>query len=311
MVFATLAFPHEEVEPMQDRVRRGLSYANVMSTMAVFAVLGGGAYAAGTIGAKDIKRNAVRAKHIKKNQVGSRHLKRNAVTAAKLAGGAVGNRALGNAAVSARNVANGAIGASQLGDGSVSDGKLANGAVTNSKLGDGAVTNPKLADGAVTGAKVDESTLGPVPEADRLDGLDSMDFMRGAGRAHGGVLTDPEGGPATALDLDIGGTLALECRNPASVSSSLVFTNNSGATADVWAERMQGTPLPVAPTVTYSAVASGGNASIGISGPVVLSGESRLKFTIAVGARIAVVDARLVYAGGACRAPASITELRG
>jgi hypothetical protein len=286
---------------MQDRVKRGLSYANVMSTIAVFAVLGGGAYAAGTIGAKDIERNAVRAKHIKRNQVGSRHLKRNAVTAAKLAAGAVGNRSLGNAAVSARNVANGAIGAGQLADGSVSAGKLAN----------GAVTNPKLADGAVTGAKVDESTLGPVPEADRLDGLDSLDFMRGAGRAHGGVLLDPEGGQPTALDLDIGGTLALECRSPASAGSNFVFTNASGTTADVWTERTQGAPLPVAPTVAYSSVTSGGNASISISGPVVASGESRIKFTIAIGARIGVVDARLVHGGGACRAPVLITELRG
>jgi hypothetical protein len=52
-----------------------LSYANVMSTLAVFAVLGGGAWAAATIGANDIKRNAVRAKHIKSDQVRSRHVK--------------------------------------------------------------------------------------------------------------------------------------------------------------------------------------------------------------------------------------------
>jgi hypothetical protein len=57
---------------MLDQLRRGLSYANVMSTLAVFAVLGGGAYAAATIGAGDIKKNAVRAKHIRANAVTSK-----------------------------------------------------------------------------------------------------------------------------------------------------------------------------------------------------------------------------------------------
>jgi hypothetical protein len=69
-------------------VRQRLSYANVMSTIAVFGVLaGGGAYAASKIGPKDIKRNAVRAKHIKKNQVRTKHIRRGAVTKAKLAAG--------------------------------------------------------------------------------------------------------------------------------------------------------------------------------------------------------------------------------
>jgi hypothetical protein len=36
-----------------------------MSTIAVFAVLGGGAYAATKVGPKDIKKNAVRSKHVK------------------------------------------------------------------------------------------------------------------------------------------------------------------------------------------------------------------------------------------------------
>jgi hypothetical protein len=47
-----------------------LSYANVMATIAVFGVLaGGGAYAASTIGPGDIKKNAVRSKHIKTGEV--------------------------------------------------------------------------------------------------------------------------------------------------------------------------------------------------------------------------------------------------
>ena len=51
------------------RIRSHLSYANVMSTIAVFIVLGGGAYAATKIGSSDIARNAIRSKHVKDNQI--------------------------------------------------------------------------------------------------------------------------------------------------------------------------------------------------------------------------------------------------
>ena len=54
-----------------------LSYANVMSTIAVFGVLGGGgAYAASKIGPNDVKRNAVRSKHIKNGTIVSRDINR-------------------------------------------------------------------------------------------------------------------------------------------------------------------------------------------------------------------------------------------
>src|SRR5262245_24434502 len=48
-----------------------LTYANGMATIAVFVALGGGAYAASQIGPNDIKRNAVRSKHIENGQVRS------------------------------------------------------------------------------------------------------------------------------------------------------------------------------------------------------------------------------------------------
>jgi hypothetical protein len=53
---------------MLDKARSRLTYANVLSTIAVVSVLGtGSAYAAAQIGAGDIKRNAVRSKHVKMN----------------------------------------------------------------------------------------------------------------------------------------------------------------------------------------------------------------------------------------------------
>jgi hypothetical protein len=54
-------------------LRARLTYANVMATLAMFIVLGGGAYAAGTT--------------LAKNSVGSRQLKANAVTSSKVKDG--------------------------------------------------------------------------------------------------------------------------------------------------------------------------------------------------------------------------------
>jgi len=59
---------------MRNRLRSKLTYANVISTMCLFLLLGGGAYAASAL---------------PKNSVGSKQLKNNAVTTAKIKKGAV------------------------------------------------------------------------------------------------------------------------------------------------------------------------------------------------------------------------------
>ena len=74
---------------MIDRLRRRLTYANVMATLAMFVALGGGAYAVATIGARDIKKNAVRSKHIKRANVKRSDLRANAVNSAKVADGSL------------------------------------------------------------------------------------------------------------------------------------------------------------------------------------------------------------------------------
>jgi hypothetical protein len=56
---------------MIERIKPKLTYANVMVTLLAFVVLGGGAYAAAKIGAGDIKKDAVRSKHIKNGEVRS------------------------------------------------------------------------------------------------------------------------------------------------------------------------------------------------------------------------------------------------
>ena len=65
-------------------LRKRLTYANVMSSIAVFLVLGGTAFAATQLG-----KNSVGSKQIKKNAVTSAKIKKNAVSGAKIKNGAV------------------------------------------------------------------------------------------------------------------------------------------------------------------------------------------------------------------------------
>lgn len=114
------------------QIRQRLTYANVMSSIAVFFVLGGAtAFAATKIGANELKANSVLTGKIVKEAVTAGKIKNSAVTT----------------------------------------GKLANAAVTSDKLADNAVTTTKIADKAVTGAKINVTTLGPVPNAANAEKL--------------------------------------------------------------------------------------------------------------------------------------------
>ncbi len=71
-------------------VGRRLTYANVVATLALFLALSGGVvWAAGKIGAKNLKANAVTAGKIKRNAVTNAKIRGNAVTGTKIKAGAV------------------------------------------------------------------------------------------------------------------------------------------------------------------------------------------------------------------------------
>src|SRR3712207_2521695 len=55
---------------------------------------------------------------------------------------------------------------------------ITNGQVTNPDIGANAVGGGKVFDNSLTGADLNESSLGKVPDADRLDGRDSTAFLR-------------------------------------------------------------------------------------------------------------------------------------
>jgi hypothetical protein len=67
------------------QIRKRITYANVMSSIAVFLVLGGGAaYAAKKIGSNEIKGNSITTGKLKKNAVTASKIKQNSITTAKL-----------------------------------------------------------------------------------------------------------------------------------------------------------------------------------------------------------------------------------
>lgn len=73
-----------------NQIRKRLTYANVMSSIAVFLVLGGATAFAATelgknsVGTRELKKNAVTAAKIKKNAVTGAKIKKDAVTGAKV-----------------------------------------------------------------------------------------------------------------------------------------------------------------------------------------------------------------------------------
>lgn len=127
------------------RIRKRLTYANVISTIALFLVLTGGA--------------ALAASHLAKNSVGTKQLKKGAVTSAKIKRGAVGG--------------------AQIGSGAVGGGQLANGAVTGQKLAAGAVGTNQIGARAVTADKIDAASLPFTRVVDHIGGLAPAPFVNG------------------------------------------------------------------------------------------------------------------------------------
>lgn len=117
-----------------------LTYANVVSTLCLFLLVGGA--------------SAFAATKLAKNSVGATQIKKNAVVTAKIKNAAVTNSKLANNAVTSGKIADAAVTNSKLADAAVTSGKLADNAVTNSKLSDNAVTTGKITDSAVTNPKL-------------------------------------------------------------------------------------------------------------------------------------------------------------
>jgi hypothetical protein len=142
-------------------IRGRLTYANVMSSLAVFLVLGG----ATAFAASNLAKNSVGPKQLKANAVTTAKIKKGAVTALKLGGGAVGGGALANGAVSADKIANGAVTGDKLGSNSVTGAKIASGAVTGDKIAPGSISGAAINVGSTPFSQVVARIRGNTPQA--------------------------------------------------------------------------------------------------------------------------------------------------
>jgi hypothetical protein len=122
------------------RIRRHLTYANVMVTIIAFFVLAGGT----ALGAFVVSSNS---------QIGP-----GTVSGHKPPKGDHANVIPGS--ITTKDLAAGGVTGGKLGDGAVTNPKLATSSVSNANLRIGAVGPAKLADGAVTGAKLADGAVG-------------------------------------------------------------------------------------------------------------------------------------------------------
>jgi len=73
--------PDSEGDRVRNRFRQRLTYANVMSTLAVFIALGGSSYAAVTISGSSIKNRSIPAKKLKRNAITGKEVRESRLSA--------------------------------------------------------------------------------------------------------------------------------------------------------------------------------------------------------------------------------------
>jgi hypothetical protein len=134
---------------MSQRFRPRFTYANVVSTLCLFILLGGSSYAA-----VQLSKGQVKTKHIAKNAVTSAKVKDGSLLSKDFKAGQLPAGAKGDPGPKGDPGANGAIA-----DNAVTDAKIADNAVTNTKIADDAVTNTKIADDAVTNTKIADDAV--------------------------------------------------------------------------------------------------------------------------------------------------------
>ena len=146
-------------------IRSHLSFANVISLMALFVALGGTTYAAVTlpknsVGARQIKKNAVRAAEVRKNAVGASEIRSNAVVGGDVLDGGIGSLDILDGNLTAADLGNNSVGSGELAPNSVGSSELADNSVGSSELAADSVGNSELADNSVGSGEVTDGSLG-------------------------------------------------------------------------------------------------------------------------------------------------------
>jgi len=137
---------------------RGSVHATVVAYLALFAALGGTAWAVATIGPKDIKDNAVHSRHIENGQVKSADVQDESLT----------NDDVLDSSLSGNDISDGSLGGVDIGEGTV----------TGTQIGDGTLTGADVQNGTIGGADITDNA---VTSADVFGDLSTSDYALDAG----------------------------------------------------------------------------------------------------------------------------------
>jgi hypothetical protein len=169
-----------------ERIRRHMSFANVISVIALFVALGGASYAAvslpkNSVGAKQIKKRAVRGKHINRNAVSASKIQGNSISSSKIADGSVFGADLADNSVGSGELADNSVGSGELSDNSVSSGEIADGSVGTGDVGPGVIQPRAFARVRADGTLETEGDGQTPPLPSQNGGLDQTDIQKNAG----------------------------------------------------------------------------------------------------------------------------------
>lgn len=127
------------------RIRRSLSFSNVIAVAALFFALGGTVYAAGKINGTQIKPSSIPGNRIKPKSLTATQLKANAISAAQIKAGS--------------------ISAGKIQKGSLTGTQIKAGSLTGTQIGAGSLTGTQIKAGSLTGTQVVGSSLTGVSAA--------------------------------------------------------------------------------------------------------------------------------------------------
>src|SRR5436305_1331477 len=138
---------------MLRRLRSRLTYANVVSTLALFLVLSGGATALAAVIISSNSQVASSTISGHKPPTGDH---------ANIISGSVNGTDLASGAVTGTKLAGGAVTGTKLAAGAVGNGALAANSVDGTKVLDGSLTGADIASNSITGSQINVPTLGEV-----------------------------------------------------------------------------------------------------------------------------------------------------
>jgi hypothetical protein len=214
-----------------------LTFANVMSMVAVFIALGGTSYAA-----FKLKPNSVKSVHIKDGAVAKRDLKANSVDSSKVVNGSLG----------VQDFTGGVFPAGPRGP---QGERGATGSVDTSNFYDKATSDDRFLGRLATATN--SSSLGGVPASSYAQASGGRSFMTAVG-----VPGDQQG----KRGVDGYWSLNFSCPDPPTSSGLLQFANTSGSAVDLFIQHGGGTTHVSLPAhSTHGGVFTSGSLTTGDS----------------------------------------------